>query len=355
MINPRTWKTALLYLALALSMEQITAHPHPGTDKLEAILTKRPVKTQRRCFSDIPRRIILLAIYEDFFQGRQRTQQAPAPFGKTYVVNNTKNNPTVAGSLPWAIAQSNAQPRDMSSCVNDVVFAIDEAEFDKTTGAFVIRLDNPIEITAPVRVHGYTQQGSKHNTLTVAGTNAKPKIMVQANSMDTDCFVITQADNSAISGLIINHSKNGITINNAKNTMIAGNFIGVNATGKSATQLREVLVPVQVVHCGTVVTEERPVFVAENCKCATGVLIENDAPNNKIGGSTAAARNIISNNDYGIYVSGEYSINNSACANLIGLDATATTTLANQVATIFFSIADPGMNDMDNNLFGENP
>ena len=73
------------------------------------------------------------------------------------------------------------------------------------------------------------------------------------------------AGNSRVEGLIINGFDDGIVINGPGGDVIAGNWIGVNATGSAAAANRD-----------------------------DG--IEVNAPNVVIGGTTAAARNVISGN-----------------------------------------------------------
>ena len=83
--------------------------------------------------------------------------------------------------------------------------------------------------------------------------------------------------------------------------MIAGNYIGTNATGTAFGGLGS----------------------------GYGVTISN-APNNTIGGTTAAVRNVISGNFYaGALVSGSTASGNVIAGNYIGTNATGTAIVAN--------------------------
>jgi hypothetical protein len=96
---------------------------------------------------------------------------------------------------------------------------------------------------------------------------------------------------------------------NNQNTgsMIKGNFIGTNKTGKGVL--------------GNTV----------------GIFI-NGVPKNTIGGETAADRNIISGNDTGIYLFGITASNNLIEGNYIGLDASGKHPIGNHVG-IFLDAA----------------
>ena len=91
----------------------------------------------------------------------------------------------------------------------------------------------------------------------------------------------------------------GINIG-AGGNVIAGNYIGTDATGTTAA--------------------------ANGC----GVEIYSSASNNTIGGTTAAARNVISGNSgYGVYISGAAASGNVIEGNYIGTNATGTASVAN--------------------------
>ena len=99
---------------------------------------------------------------------------------------------------------------------------------------------------------------------------------------------------------------NGITLAGASNNAVLGNFIGTNAAGTAA--------------------------LGNN---GTGVLIDNGASNNTIGGTGAGAGNVISGNSSdGIDISSD---GNLVQDNFIGTDVTGTQALGNHFDGIFVS------------------
>ncbi len=74
----------------------------------------------------------------------------------------------------------------------------------------------------------------------------------------------------------------------------------------------------------------------ERGNASEGVLIEG-APNNTVGGSTAAALNVISANLYGIQIDGSTATGNVVEGNNIGTDVSGTLPLGNEIDGIIFS------------------
>ena len=106
---------------------------------------------------------------------------------------------------------------------------------------------------------------------------------------------------AAARNVISANTTNGVDINGSGSTgnIVAGNFIGTDPTG----------------------TESLP--------NGTGIIIE--GPNNTVGGTTAAACNVISGNTYdGIDITGSTATGNSVQGNIIGLSADGSTALPNQ-------------------------
>ena len=106
---------------------------------------------------------------------------------------------------------------------------------------------------------------------------------------------------STIEGLVINRfGQDAIQISGSSNNVISGNFLGTDASGTVAR--------------GNLV----------------GVFVSGTSTNNLIGGTTAAARNIISANTVdGIQLFGANVANNLVQGNYIGLDVTGTADLGN--------------------------
>ena len=126
-------------------------------------------------------------------------------------------------------------------------------------------------ITDPVIIDGYSQPGASANTLAV-GNDAVLKI--ELSGLDTLNGLKMEADDCTVQGLIVSNWDNGIFLGvDATGNTVRGNFIGTDPSGTAGLD-------------NTI-----------------GVALTN-ALNNTIGGTTAGARNIISDNGIGISISG---------------------------------------------------
>jgi trimeric autotransporter adhesin len=224
---------------------------------------------------------------------------------RDFTVINT--NDSGAGSLRQAITDANNTP-----------------------GADVIRFDIPGSgvksikpasqlpgIREEVTIDGYTQPGSKKNTL-AKGTNAVPLIELDASNAasGTDGLVIRDgASNSEIRGLVINRFNDGVVVSGGIESEITGveiegNFIGTDATGQGDLGNRGV---------GVVVFS----------------FVPNSVTDNTIGGAEPEARNLISGNGgngtvFGDGVSIHRAENNKVEGNLIGTKKDGTSPLGNE-------------------------
>ena len=160
-------------------------------------------------------------------------------------------------------------------------------------------------ITSPVTIDGYTQQGATPNTLAV-GNNAQPKIEIDGSNVSTSARGLQiSAPNSTVRGLVINRFAagpamvgTGIEVVSSNNT-IEGNFVGTDASGTAAR--------------GN----------------GSGVAVLGS--NNRIGGTNPAARNVIAGNHntgLGLF-SGQNGSGNIVEGNHIGTDAAGTGALPN--------------------------
>ena len=197
------------------------------------------------------------------------------------VVTNT--NDSGAGSLRQAILDFNANPN-----LTIITFSIPGAGVQTITPLSAL----PV-ITHPGTLDGTSQPGWVPNQplieLNGAGAGGS------ANGLSI------QAGNTTVRGLIINRfSQNGIVLQSIGNT-ITGNFIGTNASGT--------------------------VVLANG---GDGVLVSSNQSNNIIGGTTAAARNVISGNTlYGIEIAGVGTNANLVEGNYIGTDISGAAAIAN--------------------------
>ena len=199
------------------------------------------------------------------------------------------------GSLRQAILDANSQPG-----ADTITFAI------PGEGVRTISPTSALPaITSPVTVDGYTQPGATRNTLAV-GNNAQPKIEIDGGNLSTPAQGLKiSAANSTVRGLIINSFAagpamvgTGIEVVSSNNT-IEGNFVGTDASGTAAR--------------GN----------------GSGVAVLGS--NNRIGGTDPAARNVISGNrNTGLALfSGQNGSGNLVEGNHIGTDAAGTEALPN--------------------------
>jgi hypothetical protein len=210
----------------------------------------------------------------------------------TFVVTNT--NDSGPGSLRQAILDADQATRVQP---DTIVFAI------PGSGPFVIQPATPLPaVTHPTVIDGYSQAGSKTNTLAL-GDNAVILIRIDGSNLPgfQDGLLIS-AGGSTIDGLDISGFGNNIHLTGGGGDVIRGNFIGTDATG-----------------------------LAAGPNNFTGLFDENSV-NPTIGGSDPSARNVISGNGAcGILLVGTAGISFGATiqGNYIGVDATGLARLGN--------------------------
>src|SRR2546423_135484 len=172
------------------------------------------------------------------------------PAGQTFTVTNT--NDSGAGSLRQAILDANANPGS-----DTIAFNIPGSGVD--TISLLSQLAN---ITDPVIIDGTTQPGfSGSPIIEINGTAAGAGV---------GCFALIGGGNT-IKGLVMNRfSGTVIHIATGGGNTIQGNYIGTNAAGTAAS-----------------------------ANSVGGIFITG-SNNNLIGGTTTAARNVISGNGNGI-------------------------------------------------------
>jgi parallel beta-helix repeat protein len=173
-------------------------------------------------------------------------------------------------------------------------------------------------ITEAVTINGYSESTdestpAKENTLAI-GNNAK--LLIELRGADAgNGLKLEAADDSTVKGLVISNWENGVFLtvdpmdndNNATGNTVRGNFIGTDPSG-------------------TVTDPDGISNNGDELGNTIGVALTN-ASNNTIGGTTAAARNIISGNGAGISISG--GTENKVQGNYIGTNAAGDTKLGN--------------------------
>ena len=209
----------------------------------------------------------------------------------TQTITASNTNDSGPGSLRQAILDANASPGTQT-----IDFNIPGA------GVHTISLTSALpDITEAVIIDGYTQPGSSVNTL-VAGDNAVLQIELNGAGAGSVSGLRLVGNGSTVRGLVINRfSGDGIVLAGTDNSIISGNFIGTDATG--LTDLGN----------GSIGVEGE---------------FGSNANNNLIGGTTPAARNVISGNGSS-GVEFNFATGNIIQGNFIGLAANGTTALGN--------------------------
>ncbi len=201
----------------------------------------------------------------------------------TVLVTSTSDSDS--GSLRAAILAAN----DPASGIDTIDFAI------PGTGVHIISpLSALPTINRPVTIDGYSQPGSSPNSNGPGlGDDAVIDIEIRGNSAGGGVSgLVLSGGQSTVTGVAINDfQSNAIALVGNGGDVIAGNFIGTDATG-------DVGLPDD-----------------------TGVLIS-AVGNNTIGGLSAGARNVISTNGYDVRITGGPAATaNLVAGNLIGTNA----------------------------------
>src|SRR2546421_12698839 len=219
---------------------------------------------------------------------------APLPMaGQTFTVNSTADPGTgicdaTECTLREAIAAANA-----AAGSDTIAFNI------PNPGTHTMTPLTPLPaITSPVVIDGYTQPGAIANTL-ADGNNAVLMIELDGSLAGALNMLSISAGSSRVRGLVINRCSRAIELDTNGGNTIEGNFLGTNVAG-SAVSLNDY-----------------------------GVLVSIGSGNNLIGGTTAAARNIISGNNNGVALLG--GPGNMVQGNFIGTDTTGVNDLGNSI------------------------
>ena len=258
----------------------------------------------------------------------------------------------------------------------DATSGIDTINFDITSTSKVIAPGTPLPaITEKVTIDGYTQSGAKPNTLAV-GTDAVLKVVLDGvNAGPTAVGLDLQSGGAVVKGLNIQRFVVGIRIggtdNNPDSNIVRGNYIGTNAAG---TQARSNLVGIRIERSDALIggidaaarnvisgNEEDGVKVTLGVNHTTiwgnyigttaagnaalgnggaGILIDGGT-DAAIGGLSAAQRNVISSNSFGITLAGSNSSGTHfVLGNYIGTKADGTGNLGNNGDGILISGSD---------------
>jgi parallel beta-helix repeat protein len=217
-----------------------------------------------------------------------------------------------------AIQQANAVPG-----ADNILFEI------PSSGVATIKPSTPLpQITDRVTIDAYThQQGTSPNTL-AQGTNAVLKVELDGSNTDSNGLVIKSGGSgSVIRGLVINRfGLDGVLVGlESTQNRIEGNFIGTDPSGT---------------------------LDVGNFKSGVEMFAptSNTVTSNTVGGSSPAARNLISGNGGGVRISTASS--NRVEGNLIGTEKDGTTALGNSFSGV--AIVDSPNNTVSSNTIAFN-
>jgi parallel beta-helix repeat protein len=212
-------------------------------------------------------------------------------------------------------------------------------------GIYVLSSSNRIGGTTPNARNVIS--GNNNSGIALSGAGASNN-QIQGNYIGTD-----GSGNSAI-----RNTNHGVVINGASNNTVGGTAAGARniISGNSSE------VGVYILGGGTNNVIEGN-YIGSDVTGLTdvgnyyGVYIQ-DSPNNRIGGTTAAARNVISGNVYGVYLYQDGTTGTLIQGNIIGLGYDGSTLLGNSYGIYVSSNADQttigGTTAGARNIIGDN-
>lgn len=277
MASVRPFSLAKLSLALVFAVLAVFAQFFSKNVKATAIQLSGRVVTQASISSAWL-----------FGRGELRSAKSSAP-SATITINTTADTVAADGfcSLREAIQAANTNIA-VNECPAGIA-GLDNIQFNLGIGTPTINVMSALPvITDPVRIDGATG-GATRVELNGAGT--EPGGSTQGLTI--------HAGNSTVQSLVINRFANdGIGLGGGGNNIIKGCILGLDASG--------------TIKQGN----------------GRGILITSGG--NVIGGTTAAARNIISGNGVGIWLTGAAVTNTTIQGNFIGTDISGMVDLGNE-------------------------
>jgi CSLREA domain-containing protein len=229
-------------------------------------------------------------------------QATPVAAATTFVVNKIGD----AADMNLANTKCDTSANSGNQCTlraaiqeaNDTP-GVDTINFNISSASKTITPTTPLPpITQPATINGYSQPGASANTKAV-GSNAVLKVVLDGINAGNDAVGLSiEGSDVTVRGLVIQRfDGQGIHLSGGDH-LIAGNFIGTNAAG---TVARGNVIGIQV----------------------TGIQ-------NVIGGTTPAARNLVSGNTaYGVDIRGSETTGTLVQGNYIGTDKVGAARLGN--------------------------
>lgn len=233
----------------------------------------------------------------------------PTPQGGTLTVNVTDD--TDDGSCDGSHC-SLLEAVDDATAGDTIAFDIPSSDsgYDGSAGVWTIQptSTSPYLIPAGVVVDGTTQTSNRGDT-NVEGLEIEIDGSSQGSG-HSDC--ISLKGGNVLRGLVVNRCGRIAVFVSGSNNVVAGNYIGTDATG----------------------TEARP--YAMDSFVRDGVAVNGD--NNRIGGTTVADRNVISgNNGRGLAIFYDTAHDNLVEGNYIGTDRTGSVAVGNWLSGVEIS------------------
>jgi hypothetical protein len=152
------------------------------------------------------------------------------------------------------------------------------------------------------------------------------EIVVQGNLIGTDITGAIDLGNATEGVLIKNATDNTIEGNAGGSQVISGNNQGVVISGAASTR--------NLVEGNLIGTDKTGLYAISNALEGVAIL---GATGNTVGGTTAAALNLISGDNWGVRLDGASATDNLVEGNLIGTDITGKAPLGNEVNGVIVS------------------
>ncbi len=159
----------------------------------------------------------------------------------------------------------------------------------------------------------------------ISGASASG-VIVRDNLIGTDSTGTADLGNAEEGIQIDNASENTIEGDSQGAQVISGNLVGIEIDGSTSTQ--------NLIEGNLIGTDKSG--TADRGNSNEGILIEG-AFGNTVGGTTSAAMNVISANQWGIRLDGSTSTGNLIEGNKIGTDSSGKAALGNEIHGIIFS------------------